>query len=86
MEHLIVKLVGIKHLGPTTITKKEAEQIITALEQAERMRELIDWLNSECPEGTEETFDLSHDFTQNLRVRIERVTQPKVLQGEKGMK
>jgi len=51
------------------------EELLSRLNEAERLRELVEWLNHECPEGTEETFDLSHDFTQKLRVRIERINQ-----------
>jgi len=45
----------------------------TKLYNVGRIEELIDWLDSECPEGTEETFDLSHDFTEKLRHRIENI-------------
>ena len=45
---------------------EEAEAILSALE-------LVEWLDQECPEGTQETFDLSHDFTEKLRHRIENI-------------
>ena len=58
------------------LSVSEVKTIIRMYEQTERIQELVEWLNQECPEGTEGTFDLSHDFTQKLRVRIERIAQP----------
>ena len=51
-----------------TILNKKDKAILSAWE-------LIEWLDQECPEGTEGTFDLSHDFIQKLRHRIENIKE-----------
>ena len=53
----------------------EAESLLSMVEENQRLRELIEWLDQECPEGTEGTFDLSHDFIQKLRHRIENIKE-----------
>jgi len=52
----------------------------------EMKNELIDWLNSECPHATM-TGDLSHDFADGLRARLDKLndtslTQPEQKEGE----
>lgn len=38
----------------------------------EEQEELINWLDKECPNGTQ-TADLSHDFAESLRARINKI-------------
>ena len=65
-----------KYLPPENrqrIMAKEIDKLYQ--EKIEALEELVEWLDSECPKGTE-TADLSHNFAEHLRERLDNLSLP----------
>lgn len=77
-------------VGQMQALQEEIQSYIAALdaqlqsEQKEetKITELIDWLNTECPPGTE-TADLSHGFAESLIIRLNEIEYHQLQDGQK---